>query len=444
MTQKNYDFTDGPLLKQMLLFSGPIIIANLLQTSYQLIDSLWVGNLLGAKSLGAVSISSAIIFVVLAFAIGINNAALTILSQQKGMDNEAGLKRYLNAFVVTLGSLSISFSLIGYFGAELLLKLLSTPDEIISLSMQYLRINFVGVLFLFGYNFISTVLRALGDSKSPLQFVFIATVLNAILDPLMIATFNLGVAGAAYATILSQGFAFLYGVYFVLSKGLAPFTLPTLPKLKEVSLILKLGIPAGLQMAVISAGSAAIMSVFAKFGSAIVGGYGAAQRLDSVVMLPAQSLGTAVNSMAGQNISVNKWSRVSRIANLGLAYNFIIMIIIGCFVFIFAKPLIQLFIREPESVTFASKYLKVMAFSFPFLGINFILNGIVRGAGAMYQVLILNIISFWILRYPLAYLFATSFGAEGIAYGLALSFIISSLFAIGYYRYGKWRQIQLF
>src|SRR5699024_9233077 len=246
-------------------------------------------------------------------------------------------------------------------------------------------------------NFISTVLRALGDSKSPLQFVFIATILNAILDPIMIAGFNLGVEGAAYATILSQGFAFLYGMIYVLSKQLAPFSWPTLPELKEVLLILKLGIPAGLQMAVISAGSAAIMSVVSLFGSSVVGGYGAAQRLDSMIMLPAQSLGTAVNSMAGQNISIQNWTRVRRIAQYGLLYNFAIMILISLIVFVFAENLIKLFVQEAEAVEFATYYLKIMAFSFPFLGVNFILNGIVRGAGAMYQVLILNIISFWVL-----------------------------------------------
>jgi Na+-driven multidrug efflux pump len=126
--------------------------------------------------------------------------------------------------------------------------------------------------------------------------------------------FDLGIHGAAIATILSQGFAVLYGLLFVLKRKLVPFTVPRLPKKKEVLLILHLGIPSGLQMAVISAGVAAIMSVVTSFGEGVVAGFGAAQRLDSVLMLPAQALGTAVNSMAGQNIGVNKWDRVSQIA----------------------------------------------------------------------------------------------------------------------------------
>src|SRR5690625_4989912 len=185
------------------------------------------------------------------------------------------------------------------------------------------------MLFLFGYNFISTVLRAIGDSKSPLKFVTIAVVFNIFLDPLFISGFNFGVQGAAYATILAQGTAFIYGMFLVLRNKLAPFQLPKVPKLKEVKLILNLGIPAGLQMSVISAGSAAIMSVVTVFGGAVVGGFGAAQRIDSIIMLPASALGTAVNSMAGQNIGVSNWRRVHQIKKLGLFYNLSIMCLIG-------------------------------------------------------------------------------------------------------------------
>src|SRR5699024_9554059 len=148
------------------------------------------------------------------------------------------------------------------------------------------------------------------DSKTPLKFVSLAVILNIFLDPLFIAGFKLGVQGAAYATIISQGVAFIYGLIHVMRKRLVPFTLPTVPKRHEVALILKLGVPSGLQMSVISAGSAAIMSVVTTFDSAVVGGFGAAQRIDSILMLPAHALGTAVNSMAGQNIGIKNWQRV--------------------------------------------------------------------------------------------------------------------------------------
>lgn len=442
--QKQFDFTEGNILKQLILFSGPIILANLLQTSYQVIDSLWIGNLLGAEALGAVAISGAIIFTMLSFAIGINNATLTILSQLKGKENEQELKSYLNAFVVVLSILALTFTIMGYFFAETLLKLLGTPEDILPMAKSYLQINFFGMLFLFGYNFISTVLRAIGDSKSPLKFITIAVILNFAFVPLFIAGFDLGINGAAYATILAQGVAFIYGVIFVLRHRLVPFMYPKKPKWQEVKLILHLGIPAGLQMSVISAGSAAIMSVVTSFGSAVVGGFGAAQRLDSLIMLPAQALGTAVNSMAGQNIGIQKWQRVHQITKYGLYYNFAFMCFIGILIVIFAEFSVKLFVKDQAAVQFATTYLRIMAFCFPFLGINFILNGVVRASGAMYQVLVLNIISFWVLRYPLTYLFSSIYDEIGIAIGMGTSFVISSILASLYYRYGKWREKELF
>ncbi len=442
--RKQQDFTEGNILKQLFFFSTPIIFTNLLQTSYQFIDSLWVGNLIGANALGAVAVSSTVIFTLLAFIIGINNATLTVISQQKGRKDEEGLRRYVNAFVIVLTTIGIFIGFIGFFFAEGILSLLGTPDGMMADAKAYLQINALGILFLLGYNFIGTILRALGDSRTPLRFTIVAVILNTILDPIFIGVFQWGVEGAAIATVTSQGVAFLYGVIISFKKKLVPFSKPKIPAKEEVKLILHLGIPAGLQMSVISAGSAAIMSVVTSFGEGVVAGFSAAQRLDSVLMLPAHALGTAVNSMAGQNIGVQKWDRVSKIAKYGFWYNLIFMFSIAIILVLFAEYFVRLFIQDPDSVQFGAEYLKIIGFFYPFLGINFILNGIVRASGAMYQVLVLNIISFWVLRYPLTFLFSHFIGDKGIAVGMGVSFVISSVFAFLYFKYGKWRKKELF
>jgi len=442
---KQYDFSEGNIVKQLFFFSAPIVITNLLQVSYQFIDSLWVGNLIGADALGAVALSGPIIFTVLSFVIGLNNAALTILSQQKGKGSEAGLQRYLNAFVVLLTGISIVLGVAGYVLAEPILRILGTPESMVNMAVSYLQINFIGILFLFGYNFIGTVFRSVGDSKTPLYFVLIAVILNAVLDPIFISVFGWGLEGAAYATIVSQGMAFAIGLFYSIRKKLVPFAKPHRPTYQEVADILKLGIPAGLQMSVISAGIMAIMSVVTSFGPAVVAGYGASQRLDSLIMLPAQALGTAVNSMAGQNIGAGKWDRVHRITLYGFIYNLIVMLILALAIVLFAADYgIRLFITESDAARFGTDYLKMIAFFYPFLGVNFILNGTVRAAGAMFQVLILNIVSFWILRYPITYYLSDLLGEKGIALGMGVSFVISSIIAFLYYRYGKWRKAELF
>lgn len=441
---KQHDFTSGDIWRQLLVFSGPILLTNLLQVSYQFIDSLWVGNLLGAEALGAVAVSSTVIFTVLSFIIGINNATLTILSQLKGKDDPKQLTDYVNAFIVILTSMAITLGVLGFIFSESILKLLGTPETMISQASSYLKINFLGILFLFGYNFIGTVFRALGDSKTPIRFVLIAIILNTVLDPLFIYVCNWGIEGAAYATIVSQGAAFIYGLNISLKYKMIPFSKPTIPKRSEVILILQQGIPAGLQMTVISAGSAAIMSVVTSFGSDVVAGFGAANRLDSLLMLPAQALGTAVNSMAGQNIAAKKWKRVKQITVYATFLNLGAMLCVATVLFIFARQGILMFISDEGAVQFGTQFVKTMAFFYPFLGFNFVWNGVVRASGAMFQVLVLNIISFWLLRYPLIFLFSKHMGEKGIGIGMGISLVISSAFALAYYRFGKWRDRELF
>ncbi|QHZ47330.1 MATE family efflux transporter [Bacillus sp. NSP9.1] len=438
------DFTYGNVLKQLILFSGPIILANLLQVSFQFIDSLWVGNLLGAQALGAAAVSGTVFFTVLSFVLGINNAALTILSQQKGKGDKQGLASYVNAFVVLMTVMSLFVGILGFVFTEPLLSLLETPGEMMDLATVYLRIHFIGIIFLFGYNFISTILRAVGDSQTPLRFVLLAVIINLFMDPLFISGLKLGISGAAYATVVSQGVAFVYGLILTVKKGLVPFRMPVIPSFQETAVILRLGVPAGLQMMVISGGSMAIMSVVNSFGESVVSGYGAIQRVDSILILPAMAIGTAVNSMAGQTIGSGDMERTKKIANYGVFYVMMFMLAISTAVFLAGYQAVRLFISEADSVAFGEQYLKTVAFFYPFIGINFVLNGVVRAAGAMFQILVLNVISFWVLRYPFTFMFSKWFGENGIALGIGTSFLLSSLTAFLYYRYGKWKNLILF
>lgn len=444
VSSKRIDFTTGSITTKMLVFSGPMLLGNILQTSYQFIDSLWVGNLLGADALAALSISTPITFAILSFMIGINGTTLTILSQHRGRNDHVGIRKSINAFVVILGSLSLILGIIGFFSSQFLLELIGTPTDLLPLAKIYLQINFIGIFFLLGYNFIGTVLRALGDSKTPLYFITLAVVLNCVFDPLFIAGFGWGMTGAAYATICAQGIAFLYGLFYTMRKKLIPFMMPTIPEKQYARAVIKLGLPGGFQMVAISSGMIVIMGVVNSFGKDVVAGFGAAQRIESLIMIPAMSLGSVVNSMAGQNIGANLWHRVKTITYTGGAIIISCSLIISTLVYINSEFLIRLFIDTDETVQFGTAYLEVIAFFITFLGINFVLNGTVRSSGAMFQVLMLNIISFWVLRFPLVYTFSQLYGDIGIAYGMGASFVLSSGIATLYYYFGKWRQVKLF
>lgn len=438
------NFTEGSIARHLGIFSLPIVVTSLLQVAIQLINGLWVGNLLGSVAFGAVTVGTILMMMVLAFVMGLNQATLTIFAQLRGRGDTGAIHGYLSTFVILLGVLSTVIGIAGYVFADALLRLLSTPDEIIAAARVYLQINFIGTLLLVGYNFVSTVLRAFGDSRTPLYFVLLATILTTVLSPLFISVFDGGIAGAAYAVVAAQGGAFLYSLVHLRRKFPNHHFRLRVPQWAEVRTILRLGIPSGAQMVVIHAGTTVILSLVNSLGAHAVAGFGAAQRLDHLILLPAVALGTAVTAMAGQNIGAGHWSRVTQIARTGVLYNTVIMLLLASVLFIWAEPLVSLFIQDEASVDFGTRYLRTIAFFYPFIGLNFVFNSVVRGAGAMFQVLMLNIISLWLLRVPLAYWATSVFGDQGVALGIGFSFMLSAGFSVAYYRWGAWRNKRLF
>ena len=438
------DFTHGSIPRKLVVFALPILAANVLQGSMQLVNVLWVGNLLGSQALAAVTVAHAVLMLVLAFVLGLNNATLTIFAQLRGSGDAGRTDAYLGAFVILLLGLSALVGIGGWLASGWLLAALDTPPEVVAQAQAFLRINFAGTVFLVGYNFIGTLLRAFGNSRTPLYFVVLATVLAGVLAPLLIEGVGMGVAGAAWAMVLAQGAAFVYSLVFLARRPAEyPFRL-RLPGLAEFRTILELGVPSGVQMVVIYAGTAVILSLVNSFGGQVVAGFGAAQRLDSIVLLPAVALGMAVNAMAAQNIGAGQWGRVAEVTRAGVICNVAIMAAISGVLLLWAEPLVELFVRDRESVTFGASYLRTIALFYPFIGLNFIFNGVVRSSGAMLQVLVLNIISLWVLRVPLAHWLADMHGEPGIALGIGISFLLSSLFSLAYYRWGGWRRKQLF
>lgn len=440
------DFTAGPVYRQLYRFALPILLSNFLQMLMPLVSSLWVGNLLGSAALGAVTISFTVLTVVLAFVLGMNNATLTIFAQLKGRGAHDEIRAYLSTFVILLAGLALITTAAGYLFIEPLLVLLNTPPGVLELAADYLRISLRGTLFLVGYNFVGSVLRAFGDSRTQLCFVVVAAVINALLAPLLIASSGmaLGMAGAAWATVLAQLAAFLYSLTWVARRFRGRSFALQQPRLAQIWTILRLGIPSGAQMIVIFGALTVILSIVNTFGEAVVAGFGAAQRLDALILLPAVALGVAVNAMAAQNIGKQNWSRVTQVTRAGLALNLTVMVAIAALLYGFAEPLVRLFIQDEASVIFGQSYLRTIAIFYPCIGLNFILNGTVRGAGAMFQILMLNIISLWILRVPLTWLATSRFGETGIALGIGVSFLISCLCAAAYYRWGGWRRVELF
>lgn len=373
MPSSRADFTVGSIPRKLMLFSLPILAANLLQASMQLVNGLWVGNLLGSDAFAAVTIATTVLQVVLAFVLGLNNATLTIFAQLRGAEDREGIDAALGAFVIILGGLSVLLGAAGFLHADWLLALLNTPDAVMGPARDYLRINLAGTLALVGYNFIGSMLRGFGDSRTPLYFVLMATILAALMVPAATRWLGLGVAGAAWAMVLAQAAAFAYSLFHLARRPGVHAPRPRMPRLEHVRAVLELGIPSGVQMIVIYAGLTVLLSLVNSFGEGVVAGFGAAQRLDSIVLLPGVALGMAVNAMVAQNIGANRWDRVGQVTRTGVVFNLAAMAVIAA--------------------------------------------GLVLAA---------------------------RLGEDGIALGIGLSFLLSSLFSAAYYRWGGWRSKRLF
>lgn len=440
------DLTEGNVFKHLLYFSFPLLIGNVIQSLNQLIDAFWVGRFVGPHGLAAVAVSGPVVFVLLAFVFGFVIATSTMVAQYKGAKDDEALQKTIDSSNKSLALAALFFTGVTIACTPFILTLLQTPPEIFDMAQQYLMIIFSGLFFLGGYNYLSAILRGVGDSKTPLYFLIIAVVLNIILDPILIIGLGpvpeLGVAGAALATVISQGVAFMLGLIYIKRKDLG-FKMSFL-KAKITSFYLtkmiKMGIPAGMQQVIVSTAVVAVLGAINMQGADVVAGFGTAQRLDAFIFLPAMSLGLAVSAMVGQNIGAGKWDRVPQIVRSGIFLSFAITGVLCTLLFIFREQALAVFTDDPNVIYEGANYLKIVVFTFIPFSFMFIITGVLRGAGDMMWGLILTAVSLWVIRVPLVYILAIPYGVDGIWYGMAASFVLAYVVAGAYYLTGNWKK----
>jgi putative MATE family efflux protein len=307
-------------------------------------------------------------------------------------------------------------------------------------------IFFSGLLFIGGYNYLSAILRGLGNSKTPLYFLIIATVTNIILDPILIIGLGpvpeLGVAGAAVATVLSQALAFVLGLIYVKRHDYGFRMRFFKGKAEKFFLMkmIKMGIPAGMQQVVVSLAVVAVMGAVNLQGAATVAGFGTATRLDGFILLPAMSLGLAISAMVGQNIGAGKWERIPNIVLSGLFMTFVITGSLSLVLFFLREQALAIFTDDPLVIKEGASYLKIVLFTFIPFSFMFIITGVLRGAGDMLWGLILTAASLWAVRVPAVYILAHYLGADGIWYGMAISFVLAFVIVGVYYLTGNWKK----
>lgn len=440
------DFTQGSIPRHILMFSLPLFAGNLLQMLYNVVDSIWVGQVIGKHALGAVSVSQPLIFALISLVVGLTMATTTLVGQYRGAGNEEMVRRTIGTSLTLLAVLG---GIVGVLGVALrypLLNLISTPEEIIHDSAAYLGVFMGGILALFLYNTLGAILRGLGDANTPLIALAIATLLNIVLDGIFILGLGpvpqMGVPGVAIATVIAQGVSAVWLVRWILRKT-------DLIRLNRdywrvdwdlAGRIFRIGLPAGLQQAVVSFGMVTVTALINSFGPEVVAAFGAAQRLDQAAFLPSMSMGLAVTSVVAQNLGAGKLDRVSSAVRWCAGLGVLITAMVTAVAVIKPTILIALFNREPDVLAAGSLYLRINGWSYIFFALVFVLGGVMRGAGDTMSTLVLTIIGLWVVRVPAAYLLAARMGPAGIWTGILISAVASFLLHLGYYATGRWKR----
>lgn len=440
------DFTVGSIPKHLLNFAIPLFIGNILQAFYNTVDSIWVGKYLGPEALAAVSVCSPVVFVMIAMVTGLTMATTVMIAQYKGAKNSAMVKKTVGNTMFLLTIAAVIMTIIGICFRKTILTLIGTPVESMDMASGYLLITSAGIAFVFGYNAVSGILRGFGDSKTPLLFLFYSTVINIVLDPVFIFGLGpipkMGVNGAALATILAQGAAFLLAVrYLNKTNELLSIKINEIKCDPQVTkMLLKIGVPAGLQQTVVAMGHTVIMSVITSFGTSVVAAYGAANKIDSFFFLPSMSIGLATSSLAGQNLGARKYDRVYETMKWGSVLSISISAAMILLIYTVPEYLLLLFTDKTEVLEEGVIILKTLAMAYIPFGIMWVANGIIRGAGDTVVAMILSIVSLWVLRIPLAVIFSKYMGSRGIWTGIAISMAISGAISYCYYRTGLWKR----
>ena len=381
----NVDLIHGPIFKSLIIFALPLFISNIFQQLYNTVDTMIVGNFLGDASLAAIGSCTSIYDLLVGFALGIGNGLAIVTARSFGSKDEKLLKKSVASSLVIGIVVSIGLTLIGLIFLQPLLHLLNTPANIIDEAYSYIFFIVLFIIVMFAYNLCAGLMRAIGNSVMPLVFLVVSSVLNIILDLVFITQLNMGVHGAAVATVISQGTSVILCIIYMFKK-----TPLLLPKKEHFEVdkdlykeLLGQGFSMGFMMSIVSAGTVILQSAINDFGYLIIAGHGTARKLNSFCMMPAGTIGLALSTFVSQNKGANQQQRIRdgvRYGNLiACAWGALITVIL----FFGAPLLVQLISgsREPTVIDNATLYLRINAPFYAVLGILLNLRNSLQGLG---------------------------------------------------------------
>jgi len=441
------DLTAGSIPRHLVAFSTPMLAGNLLQTAYSLINAFWVGKFLGTTALAAVTVSLPSVFVLISIAAGLTLATNILIAQYAGARNWPRVKGVVQTSIVLVVTSSFVFLAVGEIFASILLTAINTPPEVLPPAVSYLRIFLGGVPFGFAIFLLGSMLRGIGDSRTPVYFQTVSVALNTVLDPLLMFGWvgfpRLGLNGTACASVIAQAAGVVGLAVYVQRKR--PLVAPDWRRLRidrlTAWLLVRIGFPAMIQQSVVSVSLLVIVSFVSIFGKNADAAYGAALRIDQISFLPALTIGAAISTVAGQNIGARHYHRVHQVFWWGLLVSGGISAAITAVVISIPEVLLRGFINDPEVIAIGGGYLRIVGITYVLYGVLFVSNGVINGAGYTAWTTLFSVIGLWGIRLPLAYVLPKQMhSVRGIWYAMLISVGATMLLSLAYYFSGRWKR----
>lgn len=440
------DMTVGTPYKLLLQFAIPLFIGNIFQQLYNMVDSVIVGNFVSANALGAIGTTGSLHFFFFSLVAGLSVGIGIIVSQFFGAGNEEKVKDTIGSAVWIISICSVIMSLIGFFAARPVLVLLQTDPVILNDAVAYLRVTSIGICCMGFYNGVSSILRALGDSKTPLFFLIFASIINVVLDFLFVLAFGWGVIGVGIATAFAQFlsavmcmiYAYKSNTYFKLKKR--NFKLQG----NIVKKSLRLGVPVALQNALIAFSLIVLQAIVNSYGANFTTAFTIVSRIETLIQQPFMSLGAAVSTYTGQNLGAEKIERVVKGFNAANVINTVFaFFVIGVF-WIFTSQIVSIFGKDADVLKIAIDGLRITSCFYLFLGLIYPTRNVLNGAGdAMFSLFtgIIECIGRVGFAYPLTLI--PFMGSYGVFYATGLTWLLNGVFSLLRYKRGKWKTIRL-
>ena len=443
------NLTEGPPLKLLFFFSLPMVAGNLFQQLYNMVDTAVVGKFVGEDAVAAVGSSFPIVFLAVAIASGLSMGCNVVISQLFGAKRIHAMKTTVSTALISLGIVGLVLMLLGTLLAGPLLRLLGTDPDIMADSATYLRIYFGGAVFLFLYNTLNGIYNALGDSRTPLCFLMAASLGNIVLDLLFVIQFQMGVAGVAWATLISQGACALVSLLVMIRR------LKRLPNEEDkqglrfplfdrsaVRRILQIGLPSMLQQSLVSLSMMMMQGLVNSYGKVFVAGYTAATKIDTLSLMPNMNFANAISSFTAQNIGAGKYDRVKEGLKAILFMVVIFSLIITLIIFLFGSQLLSLFLDPGDTsgaLSYGLSYMRTVSMFYILMGVLFVTNGVLRGAGDMGAFTLASMSNLF-SRVTIAYALAHFIGEGAIWWSIPAGWLVGSAVALLRVKSGKWKR----